>query len=1778
MSSTETTSEQKNNNSPSVAKTGRLLLFVRFVVLVLILLVLLIAYAVYFVGTDEGTEYIINKINKETGYKLNYGKGNFRDGLWIKNVDLPINKTFNIKTDKAYVKLGWRAIFDKQIHLRDVQIDNLILNDTAPSSNKPFAYPRIELPVQLRLNQANINRITYNITDINPLIFKDIQAKNLAWIGTKLDVGKADLTFAYVDEDNKKDRDIVRVKNTHGYIDFDKNYPIHAKTTVDVFDINQHYFDDVELIATGSLQKLHGELKSHYNNFALRGKIDIEPMKNDTPFTAQVTSSKFVKLPYVTDFDIQLKRPIINGSGTWKKIKLTVKTDLSAKNIPTGKYTATANINTLTGQMDIDKLTAKTKKGEIIATGEMNWDKEYWLKAQAKSSNYQLDKVIPTEWKEYQGYLPKKLNGTLDFYYQHHNKNGQMQIDSTLRQKNAETVNAQIIELKDYNNSKKSNSYQITADWQNLYRKIDKALDVHNIGIIDSQHGKAKLLIKDDYLTADIDGQIRQVSLAPEGNYQVNLALKNNVVDLKKINYQGKIGDLTGVGKVVIPKKNEPIAWQLTGKTNYLYPSIYNKNIPIAKVQGGFSINSLVHLIKSKNNLKQQHKLQINQANLSAILADDNKRKIAMNGQGVLNLTVNNDDLTDYDFVYNGKLTTENAPQGKYQVIAKGTPTQIAFEKINYQGKDSKLQGKGKFSWKDILTWQFKGKFNNFDVSKFHADTQAIITGNLDTTGKLKLTDKAFQLTDLQKISLNFDGDLKTNKVPQGKYQVIAKGTAKNLDFDKLNYQGKDSKLQGKGKFSWKDVLTWQFNGKFNNFDVSKFHSDTQAIITGNLDTTGKLKLTDKAFQPLQDLQGLAVKFDGELRTEKLPKGRLAIDAQLDEKNQTIRIAHFQHHSKDSAIRANGQIQLPTKKQDVQWQLQGEMNNFNLAYFNKNIDSQLTGKLSTTGKWNKHQQQIEISDMDIYGHLLNMPLQATGGVIARLHLPNDMKSFLSQLKTQNNKEKQRQVQKIIEQLEVNDLLARWGDNQLSAHGDMQTFQAKVDIDDFKKLHKDLRGKIVGYIRLVDDDGLNQQVLPTLDINLMAKQLSMPDVTLNDGWIKGQIVNLGKHPSQIVMQVKELMIKKNSFNNLNVKVVGTQNDHEINFAVKNEQLKLSSQLIGQLKANKQWQGVLSQGRIRANSTRISLEQKEPSQLFIDFNQPKVTLTAHCWYAKRITGKFCLNDTLVFSQNEGRLDFSLKSLDTSLFKFILPNELQWQAKLNGFSKIYWKKGTHPKIKGTFYSDNGIIGLIQEDDTHVSIPYERISLIGLNTSKGLRLRTDVHSGSKGKGFAELTIDPYQKDKPISGKLALEHVNFALLKPFFTGMRTFGGYGSLETEINGTLKKPLINGKLKIQDGFLSMIGLPVRLDKINSQVDINDTHAKVVGSFYSGEGKGELTGSVDWRNALQMKLAIKGNQLEISEPPLLSAKLDPDINLIVQPKKKEVSITGAISIPFANIRPPKSNASIIGKSSDVTVLDRREIENIDKVFAVTKPWAINTNIGIDLGKEVEFKGFGAELPLVGAIVVNQKGQGKLKAKGVVQVSHRSNIEAFGQNIELDYAQIRFNGNIRKPNLSISASKKIEGNKIGFKVKGDVNSPKISVFSDTGLSEQQVMNALVTGRLENVSANKVSEKGFRSEITNNLIATGLGFGLDNTRAITNSIGRAVGLKSLTLSASGNSDDTNIHVTGYITPDLYIRYAFGVFNAQTQLSARYQLTQQLYLQATSATEKFIDLVYGWKF
>ncbi|MEJ6069088.1 hypothetical protein MT378_15200, partial [Psychrobacter sp. 16-Bac2893] len=362
-----------------------------------------------------------------------------------------------------------------------------------------------------------------------------------------------------------------------------------------------------------------------------------------------------------------------------------------------------------------------------------------------------------------------------------------------------------------------------------------------------------------------------------------------------------------------------------------------------------------------------------------------------------------------------------------------------------------------------------------------------------------------------------------------------------------------------------------------------------------------------------------------------------------------------------------------------------------------------------------------------------------------------------------------------------------------------------------------------------------------------------------------------------------------------------------------------------------------------------------------------LAAHCWQATDQTGKLCLRENLIASAAGGQVDLAIQKLDTSLFSAFLPKDIDWHGKINGKAIVGWQRGRPPTINTTLYSDNGKIGLIQDGDSlPVTLPYKRISLIAVSVPNGLKIRSDINTGDGARGYAEVIVDPYKTPKPISGALVLNELNLAIFKPFFPGMRVLEGNITMAGGLGGTLDKPQFYGDVKLANGRMAMLDLPVNLTKVNATAKIRGTQATIDGRFNSGTGKGTVAGTVNWQQKLQAKLSIDGKGLILTQPPLLVASVDPDIDIIVRPSDRYVNITGAVSVPSATIRPPEASEDIITQTEDAVVLDRRLIGNIDEVLAISKPWSINADIGIDLGNDINFRGFGAVIPLAGAIHV--------------------------------------------------------------------------------------------------------------------------------------------------------------------------------------------------------------------
>lgn len=1628
--------------------------------LVLILIVLAIMFAVFFyaVGTDSGTKFILEKISAETGIDFKYGKGNLRDGIWITDIDIKATEDLEILVDKAYVKIGWRAIFAKEVHLRDADIQTIEILNNKPPTGEPFDYRTLKLPVNLRFDQAKIKTIIYKQVTKDPIIVHDVVARDLTWVGSMVTVGRGDLQYA----------DIVKISALQGEIDLQGDYPLDLSAIAEVSALEKAYIDPLNITATGSLKRTVGKIRSRYNDSDVSGDFVVQGLDNDSPFQAKLQWDDIL-IPYADSQNIRLQSGIATATGVISEIRLRINTELTAKDIPSGHYQGRGII--ANSQLRIDRLEADVPAGRLVLQGILDWQNSFDAKVRATGSNFDIRRAIPDEYADFKAYAPQKLNGRLSMHYQQQNIAGNTEIDVDLRQRDGEHVNANIVSGKTSAKSKQAAPWYIDAKWRNLIRR-----DVPNVGNIDSPSGQANVIVQGSRLSVDGNAVINELNAAPKGNYDVRLRKVGDVIDINRLNYKGIVGDLSGIGQIQLANKQRPLTWQIDARTNGLLPKQYRSDLPLERLTGSVSARGrLLNIVKGGVS-GQRHIITVNQTDLQTQLdATQEGRTIGITGSGDASVDIIGGELSLFDARFDGQIDTADVPKGRLSINAAGTPKLISIRKVNYNGEAGAVNAKGVIDLRKNIGWTIDGRFDKFNLGYFLPNNPAIITGDLKTSGE---------------------------------WQAAPKNSA---------------------------------------------------------NTAGKL-------------QRFAVNFDGVLDAEQLPAGKLTIDASGDA--QLIRIKRFRHVGAAGSIDAKGTVDM---RQGIAWDINAVMDRFNVGYFLKDTPSLITGTINTDGRWSDTQQIINIDQIDLRGMLKGQTLSAKGSLAAKMRLPKDLASYFKRLQTQDAQAQYRQVNALIDSLNANNLVLRWGDNYITANGNAKQLQTKINITSLDQLSDKLAGKVTGGATLTQPAG---QALPTIYIDLVGERIALPGFILRQGRVRGKLVNLANSPSQLIITAEGLDVAGQSFESINISFNGTEQAHLVNLDVANKQLDISARLKGGFNRDRfSWSGVIGKGRIK--SRYATLNQLQPAQLIVDLpnnqngnnNDLKVQLAAHCWQASDQTGKLCLRENLVASPDRGEVNIALQSLDTSLFSVFLPKDIDWQGKINGKAIVGWQKGRPPTINTTLYSDNGRIGLIQDGDSApVALPYKRVSLIALSVPEGIKLRTDINTGRGARGYAEVVVDPYKTPKPISGALVLNELNLAIFKPFFPGMRVLEGNVTMAGGLGGTLDKPQFYGDVKLADGRIAMLDLPVNLTNVNTEAKIRGTQATIDGTFSSGTGSGTLTGTVNWQQKLQAKLSVVGERLVITQPPLLVAEINPDIDIIVRPGDRYVDIKGAVSVPTATIRPPEASEDIITQTEDAVVLDRRLIGNINEVLAVSKPWSINADIGVDLGDDINFRGFGAVIPLAGAININQTGTGVMRARGVVQVSRRTNINIFGQNLELNYGQVRFNGDVMKPNLSIEAAKTISGKTVGVRVKGSTESPNIIVFNNAGLTQQQAMNALVTGRIDNRSATQISEQGFKSQVTNNLAAAGLSFGLSGTRNLTNQIGQAFGFQSLTVDASGSSEDTNVNVTGYVTPDLYIRYGVGVFNAQNSLSIRYQLTRRIYVEATSAAENAVDVVYSWQF
>jgi translocation and assembly module TamB len=175
---------------------------------------------------------------------------------------------------------------------------------------------------------------------------------------------------------------------------------------------------------------------------------------------------------------------------------------------------------------------------------------------------------------------------------------------------------------------------------------------------------------------------------------------------------------------------------------------------------------------------------------------------------------------------------------------------------------------------------------------------------------------------------------------------------------------------------------------------------------------------------------------------------------------------------------------------------------------------------------------------------------------------------------------------------------------------------------------------------------------------------------------------------------------------------------------------------------------------------------------------------------------------------------------------------------------------------------------------------------------------------------------------------------------------------------------------------------------------------------------------------------------------------------------------------------------------------------------------------------------------------------------------------NLDIEYGRLIFGGGpIGNPGLDVRALRKAsDGVTAGFEVRGTMQAPRFSVFSDPPMAERDAIAYAVLGRP--LDRSNQSESGIVSDAANTL-------GLRGGNYVAGTLARQLGLDQASIeSRSGSFNEASLSLGTFLSPRVYVNYGMGILDQASTLRIQYFLNKKWTLQAETGTENNAQILY----
>ncbi|MDO6613279.1 translocation/assembly module TamB domain-containing protein [Shewanella sp. 1_MG-2023] len=886
-------------------------------------------------------------------------------------------------------------------------------------------------------------------------------------------------------------------------------------------------------------------------------------------------------------------------------------------------------------------------------------------------------------------------------------------------------------------------------------------------------------------------------------------------------------------------------------------------------------------------------------------------------------------------------------------------------------------------------------------------------------------------------------------------------------------------------------------------------------------------KLTSKG-----DINSQSAIFDAELLSPFHPL--LDVNANISFESEQLFISSINILSDAGNIKGNGLLNF---KDEFSWQAELETETLQLEkisylYELTELTSNINGQLSSAGTIADETWHIEIADAALDGSLNAFPLTVSGNI------------------------------ELNEQLAVNadNLHATALGAELIINGQANKIwdvDAELTVPDLSQWLPQSTGGIYAKIDVTGDD---QQ--PIVDITGKVFDFEYLDMEVELLNLNAHYLPLSQHQFKLNITNDQFTWQEIDLSQLLINASGNLNQQHLEFSTAGE-FAINTIIDNKFDENSQ----VFDAQIKSLSVTHFLGTWATDRIVeVMWDQKNGQGSVNPFCINHPNNHLCIETPATFGKM-GDIQLTAQGTPGLLLKPILPTKFSWTGDSDISVSATWSETEKLQANADINFSEGQLELRRTSKDFINLHYDIIQLTASLNEQVLQAKLIVEAEEIATINSQVTVNT-DPSRALKGNINVDALNLSHLQGFFPKLETLEGIFAADLSLEGNLEKPMAKGSISLSKGAIATTSNPTLINDINLAMALKGQKGLLDGSVAMGDGQAQINGTLSWpQGSFSGDIDINGDKLAVIEPPIAILQVSPDINLKFN--KEQLAVTGKVDIPTGEIAVVQLAEGGVAVSSDVVFKD-----SISEQEQRVSPYAIVSDLNINLGPEVSIDGMGLSGKLNGTILLQQQAFKPPLLFGDIRVS-RGTYKFMGQTLTISTGDVQFSGPTEVPNLNIEAVREIKEEDLtaGVRVTGTAMRPIVTLFSSPAKEQAEILSYIVTGAGFGSSTNEQNS----ALMMGAALTLGSQFGggaINNIGSTATGLIEKFGFSNVQLDAN---DEGRVAISGYIGEDLMVKYGIGVFNPGYEMTVRYYILSQLYLETVSGTlNQSLDIYYSF--